>query len=118
MTENAVPYETPEPDMFPEDAPEWRIEITDPDHVLRLGETHGLMRAKEALEAVPAAQRTAGFTYALALIDAQAANARAGLLSWNIRALLAKGIDLNAIASCYAIGHTLVVTRVKTEEPV
>lgn len=99
----------PTADMFPETLPR-EVALTDPADIIRLGEMHGLLRAQEALQAVPENKRVPGFAYALALIDREAADARASMTSRNLRAIARAGIDITAVANVGARGSTLIVT--------
>jgi hypothetical protein len=72
-----------------------RIQITDPQHLIDMGVTLGLLMALEALESVPNADKLTGLGVARYAIKAQEAEQRVRVMQKNIRAAMKAGIDLD-----------------------
>jgi len=87
-----------------------RVEITEFAHLLSVGEFYGIQNALERLEKTPESKRAPGFAYAVALIEAMSANARANLMHRNLRAVAANRINIAEMKSIGLEGMTIVVT--------
>lgn len=105
------------PDLFPETLPR-EVEITDPEHIFRVGTTAGLASAVDILRDVPESKRQPGFAYALALIEAETASHRADMVAANMRALAKAGVDLVATEKVHIRGFTLIATPMPQGEEV
>lgn len=77
-------------------ADEIRIKITDPSHLMDLGEWVGYAQAIEKLKKAPQADKSAGFGYALAKLETLEARKRAENAGRNIRLIVKAGHDLDA----------------------
>ncbi len=75
---------------------EVRIKISDPGHLMDLGEWVGYASAIEKLKKSPAADKSAGFGYALAKLETMEARKRAENAGKNIRLIVRSGHDLDA----------------------
>ena len=73
-----------------------KIKVTDPAHLLNLGEWIGYANAIEKLKKAPQADRSAGFGYALAKLEVLEARKRAENAGANIRLIIKAGHDLDA----------------------
>jgi hypothetical protein len=97
----------PTKDLFPETEPR-EVVITEPVHIMLMGETHGYMGAHELLLSVPDSRRTPGFALALAMIG-EAANAkRADMISRNLRLVAKAGIDVGSVQRIDSLGSKLI----------
>ncbi len=96
-------------ELFPETVPS-EIEITAPEHIIRIGEWHGLAAACQVLKDVPESKRPPGFGYALALLEREEAQARASLLHKNLLAAARAGMNLAQVRSLGFHGTKLIIT--------
>lgn len=73
-----------------------RIPITDPQHLIDMGMTLGLLTALQALEDVPIADKLTGMGVAHYAIKAAEAEQRVMVMQKNIRLAASNGVDLDA----------------------
>ena len=102
-------------DAFPETLP-IEVEITDPGEIMRTGMWHAWNAAAGVRRDVPAAKRSPGFAYALALIELEAAKMQAERVAKNLLAITRAGHDISTIAGVSLHGHTLVCDRLTPAE--
>jgi hypothetical protein len=96
-------------EMFPKTQP-FEVEVMDARHKHRIGLFYGIGAVLEELGAVPEHRRAPGFSYALAMVQKLEAEARAALMSDNLRAIAAAGHDINRVANVSLQGATLICT--------
>jgi hypothetical protein len=109
------PADAATPDMFPETLP-FEVEVTGDSHKHAIGKYYGLCEAMDALEVVPEAKRVPGFSYAMAIIQRELAEAKAEIMSLNLRAVAGAGHDINAIGNIAFRGQVLICTPLPPTE--
>lgn len=72
------------------------IKVTDPDHLIAMGKTHGLLKAIEALEDARKEMPTTGIGLAVHVLKALEAENRVVVMQENFRLIIKSGIDLDA----------------------
>jgi hypothetical protein len=109
------PEDAATPDMFPETLP-FEVEVTGDAHKHAIGKYYGLCEAMDALEVVPEAKRVPGFSYAMAIIQRELAEAKAEIMGLNLRAVAASGRDINQLANVALHGQRLICTPLPPAE--
>lgn len=71
------------------------IEITDPNHLLDMGRTHGLLMALDAIQEAAKELKLPGLGVALHAVKAAEAEQRVLVMQKNIRAAVKAGVDLD-----------------------
>lgn len=85
------------------------VEITDPHHLVRVGQMYGQAELIEALNAVPNASRLPGFGLALAVAEKVFAEKRADTVAANIRLIAKAGHDVATNRSLTLQGTSLIL---------
>ncbi|MFD3263147.1 hypothetical protein [Phenylobacterium ferrooxidans] len=96
-------------DLYPETLPT-EVEITNSRHLMQIGEWSGIAKCVAALKDVPDNRRTPGFSYALALLEAQEAESRAGMMHRNLAAASKAGVEIHTMRALGFDGSKLVCT--------
>jgi len=81
--------------------PDQRIPITDPDHLISLGITLGLVTALQVLDDIEFGDKLTGVGVAKYAIRAAEAEHRVQLMQKNIRLAVANGVDLDKSSICW-----------------
>ena len=95
---------------------EIRIKITDPEHLMDLGEWVGYAQAIERLKKSPAVDKSAGFGYALAKLETMEARKRAENAGKNIRLIVKAGHDLDAYHVVWKGGDEIILEPIPAEQ--
>jgi len=88
---------------------ETTVKITDPDHLLELGTSYGLMLALDRLRKVKDSDRLVGFGLALAKLEALEAQQRVQTMQRNLRVLMGSGLDFNTHKVTWSGADELVI---------
>lgn len=97
-------------------AEEVRIKVTDPRHLMDLGEWFGYANAIERLKKSPVVDKSAGFGYALAKLETMEARKRAENAGANIRLIVKSGYDLDAYHVVWKGGDEIILEPITAEQ--
>ncbi len=95
-------------------ADEVKVKITDPQHLMDMGEWYGYALAISKLKGLPAAEKSAGFGLALATLQTMEANKRAENAGHNIRLIVRAGHDLDAYHVAWKGGDEIVLEPIES----
>jgi len=95
---------------------EVRIKITDPSHLMDLGEWVGYATAIERLKKLPASEKSAGFGLAVATLETLEARKRAENAGRNLRLIVKAGHDLDAYHVVWKGADELVLEPVSQQD--